>query len=116
MSFSTRRSVAITASTRHYPDSYSGNVVAVIEGTDPVLKHEAIVIGAHLDRVGNPGMVFPVALDNASGVADLPGAARALATSKIKPASSVVFGFFDGEEYGLYGSKAFVEEQIWPKN
>jgi len=116
MSFATNRRVAIKASTKHYTDSHSCNVVAVVVGADTVLKREAIVAGAHLDGVGNPGMVFPVALDNASGVADLPGAARALATSKIKPASSVVFGFFDGEEYGLYGSKAFVEEQIWPKN
>jgi hypothetical protein len=116
LSFVTNRSVAISASTRHYPDSYSCNVVAVVEGTDPLLKHESIVVGAHLDGVGSPGMVFPGALDNASGVADLLGAARALATSEIKPARSVVFVFFGGEECGLYGSKAFVEEQIWPKN
>lgn len=115
LSLTTRRSVAITASTRHYPDSYSGNVVAVVEGTDPVLKYEAIVIGAHLDGVGSPGMVFPGALDNASGVANILGAANALATSEIKPARSVVFVFFGGEECGLYGSRAFVEEQIWPK-
>ncbi len=114
-SFLTGRKVAISASTKHYPDSRSCNVIGVIEGADPVLKHEAIIIGAHLDGVGSPGMVFPGALDNASGVAVLLGAARALATSDIKPARSVVFAFFGGEECGLYGSKAYVEEQMWPK-
>lgn len=115
VSFATNRGVAISSSTKHYPDAFSCNVVAVVEGSDPILKHEAIVVGAHLDGVGSPGMLFPGALDNASGVADLLGAARAMVSSEIKPSRSVVFVFFGGEECGLYGSKAFVEEQIWPK-
>ncbi|MFZ5428788.1 MAG: M28 family peptidase [Bacteroidota bacterium] len=114
-SLSLKRRVAITATTRHYPEALSCNVVGIIEGTDPLLKEEAIIIGGHLDGVGSPGMVFPGALDNASGVADILGAARALAMSEVKPLRTVIFIFFGGEECGLYGASKFVEDPLWPK-
>jgi hypothetical protein len=58
-------------------------------------------------------MVFPGALDNASGCADLLGAAQALAMSEIKPARTVVFIFFGGEECGLTGSRHYVANPLW---
>lgn len=109
------RMVSITASVRHYPDASSCNVVGIIEGSDPVLKHEAIIIGGHLDGVGSPGMVFPGALDNASGAADILGVAKALVSSEVKPARTIIFIFFGGEECGLYGAYRFVEDPLWPK-
>ena len=81
----------------------------MIEGSDPVLKNEAIIIGGHLDAVGSPGCLFPGALDNASGSADILAAAKALASSEVKPARTVIFVFFGGEECGLYGSEKYVE-------
>jgi hypothetical protein len=116
VSFSLQRSVSISATTRHYPDALSCNVVGILEGSDPVLKQEAIIIGGHLDGVGSLGMVFPGALDNASGVANILGAAKALADSEIKPARSVIFILFGGEECGLYGARKFVDEPLWPKD
>lgn len=114
-SFSLNRKVEISARTKHYPDAMSCNVVGYIEGSDPLLKDEAIIIGAHLDGQGSPGALFPSTLDNASGVADLLGAAKALASSEVKPARSVMFVFFGGEECGLYGSTRFVNDPQWPK-
>ena len=87
----------------------------MVEGSDPKLKAEAIVLGAHLDAVGSPGCLFPGALDNASGSCDILEAAKAMAASSVKPARTVIFVFFGGEECGLYGSKKFVESLLWPK-
>ena len=113
-SFATGREVVVTARTRHFPGSRACNVVAMIPGGDPALKKEAIIVGAHLDAVGHQGTLFPGALDNASGVADLLGAARALAASPEKPARTVIFVFFGGEECGLYGSLASTTQPWWP--
>jgi len=109
------KKVTITAKTNYFPDSQSCNVVGIVEGTDPLLKGEAIILGAHLDAVGSPGTLFPGALDNASGSVDILAAARALAGSKVRPARTIIFLFFGGEECGLYGSKKYVEAPVWPK-
>ena len=114
-SFALNKKVKITASTKHFPDSRSCNVVGMIEGTDPKLKSEAIILGAHLDAVGSPGCLFPGALDNASGSVDILEAAKALAASGVKPARTIIFVFFGGEECGLYGSTKCVESPVWPK-
>ncbi len=114
-SFALNKKVQISASTSYFPDSRSCNVVGIIEGSDPKLKEEAIITGAHLDAVGSPGALFPGALDNASGSVDILTAARALAASPVKPARTIIFIFFGGEECGLYGSKTFVESHLWSK-
>lgn len=109
------KKVRIEAATRHFPDSRSCNVIGVVEGSDPALKEEAIILGAHLDAVGSPGCLFPGALDNGSGSVDILAAARAMAASGIKPSRTIIFVFFGGEECGLYGSKKCVEMPVWPK-
>jgi hypothetical protein len=114
-SFPLNKKVKLSASTKHYPDSRSCNVIGLIEGSDPVLKNEAIIIGAHLDAVGSPGCLFPGALDNASGSADILAAAKALASSEVKPERTIIFVFFGGEECGLYGSLKSVDSPVWPK-
>jgi hypothetical protein len=114
-SFALHKKVQITASTNYFPDSRSCNVIGMIEGSDPKLKEEAIILGAHLDAVGSPGCLFPGALDNASGSVDILAAAKALAASGVRPARTIIFAFFGGEECGLYGSKKCVELPVWPK-
>ncbi|WP_372946847.1 M28 family peptidase [Mariniphaga sp.] len=106
--------VNISAETKHFPDAESCNVVGMIEGVDPVLKNEVIIIGGHLDGQGYLGEVFPSALDNASGVADILGAAKALAKSEIRSKRSVLFILFGGEECGLYGSTHYVKDPLFP--
>jgi hypothetical protein len=115
-SFPLNKRVKITALTTHFPDSRSCNVIGLIEGSDPLLKDEAIILGAHLDAVGSPGCLFPGALDNASGSVDILAAAKALAASEIKPSRSIIVAFFGGEECGLYGSKKCVETPVWQKD
>jgi hypothetical protein len=93
------------------------NVIAALDGTDPRLKEEWIVIGAHYDHLGegsngtslSPGerAIHNGADDNASGVSVVLSAARAFA-SGARPARSVLFVAFTGEESGLLGSTYFV--------
>ncbi len=106
--------IRIEAETEHFPDTESCNVVGMIEGTDPVLKNEVIIVGGHLDGQGYLGEVFPSALDNASGVVDIMGAAKAIAASEIKPKRSILFILFGGEECGLFGSTHYLDNPIFP--
>lgn len=113
--FPENQKIFIRAETEYFPDAKSCNVVGMIEGSDPELKDEVIIIGGHLDGQGKMGdVIFPGALDNASGVADILGAAKALAHSKIKPKRSVLFILLGGEECGLYGSKFYTDHPLFP--
>lgn len=91
-------------------NTVSANVLAVIEGSDPELKDEYILIGAHLDHVGmnKEGYVFNGADDNASGSVGVLQAAKAFALNPVKPKRSILFAQWTGEEKGLLGSTHFV--------
>jgi hypothetical protein len=93
------------------------NVVGFIEGSDPELKDQYIILGAHYDHVGwkieeGDTVVYNGADDNASGVASIIEIARFLNQSDSRPGRSILFIAFDGEESGLVGSKAFVRKMI----
>lgn len=89
------------------------NVVAVLEGNDPALKDQYIVIGAHYDHIGvKDGKIYNGADDNASGSASVIEIARALCANRDKLKRSVVIAAFDAEEIGLYGSTALAERMI----
>lgn len=109
-----KQTVTMAADTKNFPDAKSCNVVGMIEGADPVLKNEVIIVGGHLDGQGYLGELFPSALDNASGVADILGAAKALAQSEVKPKRSVLFILIGGEECGLYGSEYYAKYPLFP--
>jgi hypothetical protein len=96
--------------------SVCGNLIGMIEGSDPDLRKEYVVIGAHLDHVGmnKDGYVFNGADDNASGSAGVLQIARALALNPEKPRRSVVFAHWTGEEKGLIGSRYFLEFPTFP--
>ena len=115
-SFNTGKSVTIKANTTRHLEGKACNVVGMIEGSDSILKNEAIIIGGHLDAVGKAGKVVNGALDNASGVVDIMGAAKAMALSGIALNRSVIFVFFGGEESGLIGSKLFTEKPTFRKD
>ena len=108
------KTATITAENERFPDGRAPNVIGIIEGSDPVLKDEVIIVGGHLDGVGYLGEVMPGALDNASGIADILGAARALAMSPIRPKRSILFLFIGGEECGLIGSTYYTEHPVFP--
>ena len=89
------------------------NVVAVLEGTDPALKDQYIVLGAHYDHLGvKDGKIYNGADDNASGSASLIEIARALCAHRDELKRTVVIAAFDAEELGLYGSEALAKRMI----
>lgn len=88
------------------PDTW--NVVGLIPGTDPILKEEYVLLGAHYDHIGiQPSVdgdsIANGANDDATGVAIVAELARNLV--KKSPKRSVLIAFFTGEEKGLWGSK-----------
>jgi len=105
-------------------ESPSFNVVGILPGSDPKLKGETIVIGAHYDHLGmggegsgslsaRPG-IHHGADDNASGVAGLLELARMLTSQNPKTRRTIVFIAFSGEEEGLIGSNYYVNHPIVP--
>lgn len=85
------------------------NIVGFLEGSDPELKSEIIVIGAHYDHIGivalkNGDGIANGANDNASGTVTVLELARYFGGRKA-PARSLLFAFFSAEERGLLGSK-----------
>ncbi len=83
----------------------AANVVGLLRGTDPALRDEVVVVGAHLDHVGIQGdVVYPGANDNASGSAAVLALAEALVRSPEPPARSVLFVLYAAEESGLQGA------------
>lgn len=92
----------------------TNNVVGMVRGTDPVLKDEYIVVGAHLDHVKPVnGQVCNGADDNASGSSGVIEIAEAIAMNPGR--RSVVFVTFTAEEMGLLGSRYFVSSSAFPK-
>jgi len=91
------------------------NVVGLMEGSDPILKSEFVVVGGHLDHFGiRHGKVYPGADDDGSGAADVIEVARAMAANAKRPRRSIVFVTFFGEEQGLLGSTFFVQHALVP--
>lgn len=90
------------------------NVVAVWEGSDPVLKSEYVALGAHYDHVGicapaGTDTICNGADDDGSGTTALLGIAEALAKAPTQPKRSILFVWHCGEEKGLWGSRYFTE-------
>jgi hypothetical protein len=100
---------------KEYSLSYinSSNIVAFIEGSDPILKNEYITLGAHLDHYGiQNNQVMNGANDNASGCAGVIEIAEALTKTKLK--RSLICIFYTKEESGLLGSYYFTENPPVP--
>jgi len=105
------------------PKVTTWNVVGYIEGNDPVLKNEFIVLGAHYDHLGLGGpssksekknKIHYGADDNASGTAALLEIAEKITSQKQQLKRSVLFIAFGAEEQGLLGSRHFVENPLVP--
>jgi hypothetical protein len=95
------------------------NLIGVLEGSDPVLKNEYIVVGAHYDHLGykivdGDTVIYNGADDNASGVATLIELSRRLKDIQPQLSRSIIFIAFDAEELGLYGSTHFANNPIVP--
>lgn len=91
------------------------NVVGYIEGSDPKLKEEVVIVGAHLDHLGYfDHYVYNGADDNGSGSVGVLNIARAMAQNPVKPKRTVVFALWTGEEQGLLGSRFYTMHPPFP--
>jgi aminopeptidase YwaD len=105
--------------------SQTSNIVAYLEGNDPTLKDEVLVLGAHMDHLGKGGpgsgsmvpdtiAIHNGADDNASGTAALLELAEAFAAHQQQLKRTVIFVFFSGEELGTLGSGYYVSQPFFP--
>ncbi|MDX1395735.1 MAG: M20/M25/M40 family metallo-hydrolase [Gemmatimonadota bacterium] len=110
-----------SAAQPHAPAGVGRNVLALLPGSDPDLAGSVVVVGAHYDHLGfgefgstgEAGEVHNGADDNASGVAAMLEAARILSEGP-RPARSILFIAFTGEELGLIGSSHYVRNPAFP--
>jgi len=101
------------------------NLVAVWEGSDPVLKNEYVALGAHYDHIGDSrtspqcprvegDTICNGADDDGSGTTALLSMAEAISHAKQRPKRSVLFVWHCGEEKGLWGSRYFTDYPTIP--
>jgi hypothetical protein len=110
--------VSIQRQTTH-EDLTSPNVVAILEGSDPILKNEYVVFSAHSDHIGiaktvKKDKINNGAMDNASGTSVLMETARIFANLPTPPKRSIIFIAVTGEEKGLLGADYFARNPTVP--
>jgi hypothetical protein len=106
------RKITLTIAEKEELD-YSQNVIAMVEGTDPILKNEYIVYSAHYDHLPiQRGRVYNGADDNGSGTVNLIEIAEAMALDP--PKRSIIFAWVTGEEKDLWGSRYFLTNPLIP--
>ena len=89
-------------------DLNSYNVIAEIPGEDPVLRHEVVIVGAHLDSLpAGAG-----ATDNADGVVAVVEAMRILKAVGARPRRTIRVAIWSGEEVGFVGGRAYVQQHL----
>jgi hypothetical protein len=94
-------------------DSY--NVAGLLEGGDPALKAETVIISAHFDHDGTgPAGIYHGADDNGSGTVGVVALAHAFAANPLKPKRSLLFIVFAAEERGLLGAYHYVSHPLRP--
>jgi hypothetical protein len=101
--------------------SRSSNVVGLIEGSDPALRGQYLVLSAHLDHVGvgepeKGDAIYNGAMDNAVGIAAMLEVARAFRDSGKRPRRSILFVALTAEEKGLVGSDYFAAHPGVPRD
>ncbi|MBN1826547.1 MAG: M20/M25/M40 family metallo-hydrolase [Candidatus Eisenbacteria bacterium] len=108
----TGKKIRFSARVRRLPGGEARNVAGLVPGADPILSREIVIIGGHMDHVGAnaEGVIYNGADDNASGSATVMELARSFAAAGERPARTLLFVTFAGEEQGLIGSHAFVDD------
>ena len=89
-------------------DTNGYNVLGDFPGTDPALKDQLVIVGAHVDSWHTGAG----AADNADGAACVLEAARILKAGGVRPGRTIRFALWGGEEQGLLGSKAYVDRHF----
>jgi Zn-dependent M28 family amino/carboxypeptidase len=118
--FALATSIEVTLTSESRPVE-SENVAGLIEGSDPKLKDEVVVLSAHLDHIGvgppvKGDTINNGALDNAAGVATTLEVARAFTQAGQRPRRSILFLTVTGEEKGLLGAQYFARNPTVPRS
>lgn len=92
----------------HEDDLNTYNVLAEIPGTDPALRDEVVLVGAHLDS----WHAASGATDNGDGVVAVMEAMRILAASGARPRRTIRAALWSGEEQGLLGARAYIQQHL----
>lgn len=97
-------------------EAEGANVLAALPGADARLRERVLVVGAHFDHLGTDpdGAIYAGANDNASGTAALLEIARSWRDAGYRPAVTVLFAAWDGEEQGLLGARHYVANPRYP--
>lgn len=117
--FALASEASLSASSSHQQIS-SPNVIAMLEGSDPILRDEYVVITAHSDHIGfsndlrSDDKINNGAMDNAAGMAILLETARMFSELSVKPKRSVLFVVVTAEEKGLLGADYFATNPTRP--
>lgn len=118
--FNPQKKISFTVNT-NVRTGTTQNVIAVLEGSDPVLKNEYVAVGAHYDHVGTGtpdktgDRIYNGADDDGSGTTAVLAIAKAFATGGLpRPKRSILFVWHAGEEKGLWGSEYFAEYPTVP--
>jgi hypothetical protein len=95
----------------------SPNVLGVLPGSDPALRHEYVLLMAHLDHEGtDPKLegdkIYNGAMDNATGIATMLEVARAFAESGTRPKRPILFAAVTAEEDGLLGAEYLAKHPL----
>jgi len=110
-----KASIKINIEIKQWP-AVSQNVVACLEGSDPVLKNQFVVFSAHYDHLGkrDDGTIFNGADDDGSGTTAIVELAQAFASNPVRSKRSLLFIGHAGEEKGLLGSEYFTSNPLVP--
>ncbi|WP_084583715.1 M20/M25/M40 family metallo-hydrolase [Sphingomonas azotifigens] len=113
------RLAVATVTTRSTKDTR--NVVGMIEGSDPALRNQYVVLSAHLDHLGvgkpvNGDAIYNGAMDNAIGIAEMLEVVRAIQQSGKRPRRSILVLATAAEEKGMFGSAYFARYPTVPKD
>ena len=100
--------VRVNVQAKRLPDRNSYNVLAELPGSDPAMRDQIVMLGAHLDS----WHTAPGATDNADGVAAAMEAFRILKAAGLQPKRTLRLALWGGEEQGLLGSRAWVETHL----
>lgn len=108
-------SACLSKAFNNLQDRQGRNVVGLLEGSDPKLKTQTIIVTAHHDHMGTAnGHIYHGADDNASGVAGMMEIAKALVKGNIRPKRSILFIAYDAEERIFLGSYYYVTHPVIP--
>ena len=99
-----------------YETRQTENVVALLPGSDPRLKHQAVVFSGHYDHLGKDenGAIYYGADDDGTGTTTVLELAQAFSQNPVKPKRSLIFITFTGEEKGLFGSSYYTDHPFLP--